>query len=116
RHETGDALYVFGRIAFVGAFNRRQLANRAINGLVGKIFGPGAAAEVEDGYQTSANGFVFVSCLLAVGVQPVEKTLKGVLGELPVGHIASELFDLIRVNRSGQTCVIIKRPSRCASR
>ena len=57
----------------------------------------GAAAEVEEGYQASANGFVYAPCLLAVGVQPIEKALKRLLGELPVlqgvGHIASEVLD-----------------------
>jgi hypothetical protein len=119
RYETGDALYVFGRIALVGAFDRRQLANRAIKGFVGQFFGRGAAAIVEDGYQASAYGLVFAPCLLAVGVQPIEKAFKRLSGELQVlqgvGHIASEVFDLIRIYRGGQTCVILKRPSQCAN-
>jgi hypothetical protein len=57
-HETGDTVKVFGRIALVGAFNRRELANRPINCLVGQIFGCGTAAAIEDGDQPPADGFI----------------------------------------------------------
>jgi hypothetical protein len=67
---------VFGRISLVGIFNRGQLANRAIYGLVGQVLGCGTAAAVEESYQTSANGFVFTPRSFAVGVQPIEKAIK----------------------------------------
>jgi len=50
RHETGDALDVFGRIALVGAFNRRQLANSPI--MVSSARSSARSSRgVENGYQ-----------------------------------------------------------------
>jgi hypothetical protein len=98
---------VFGRIALVGVFNRTQLANRAINSLVGQVLGRGATSAVKESYQTSANVFVLAASLLAVSVQPIEKVFKRLWGQFPIlygfGHKHRKMFGLIQVNKGGQT-------------
>jgi len=79
RLEQRDAENIMLWVASVCADELWRLLNNGVDGLVSQVFGLGPHRAFEELYQFAMERLVLASSFLAVGVQPFEKEIKGIL-------------------------------------
>src|SRR5205823_12364409 len=80
----GNTIKVKCRIAHIAIHDFRDLPGNAVDGLIGQVLSAGATTTGQDDDELTANLVVFLSGLLAAGVEPGEQLLEGLRSQIPL--------------------------------